>query len=217
MFCALPPEREAHRRIINVLPVCLLQQCMCTWVSVPKGFIDGHCCRTVTAPGTFCNEGAGVGTRGQTENWNHLFPPLSTDWHKLEPDHLWVLPPSQSASPRAISLVLFSRGVGKLGWAVWRERRGQLRERGDLSACLNMDKLHYFFQPSVQSFPFFPIILCVNEVAWVMMEEEKNTPLLPLKKKKKERFGTWDEDRIHVRRECISGGMPGCFLGWRVK
>lgn len=59
-----------------------------------------------------------------------------------------------------------------------------MRERGDLSACLNMDKLHYFFQPSVQSPPFFPIILCVNEVAWVMMEEEKNAPLLPLKKKR---------------------------------
>lgn len=87
-----------------------------------------------------------------------------------------------------------------------------MRERGDLSACLNMDKLHYFFQPSVQSSPFFPIILRVNEVAWVMIEEEKNAPLLPLKKKKKkkrERFGTWDEDRIHVCRESISGGMLG--------
>lgn len=62
-----------------------------------------------------------------------------------------------------------------------------MRERGNLSACLNMDKLHYFFQPSVQSSPFFPIILCVNEVAWVMMEKEKNTPLLPLKKKERER------------------------------
>lgn len=90
-----------------------------------------------------------------------------------------------------------------------------MRERGDLSACLNMDKLHYFFQPSVQSSPFFPIILCVNEVAWVMIEEEKNAPLLPLKKK--ERFGMWDEDRIHVCRESISGGMPGCFLGWQEK
>lgn len=65
-----------------------------------------------------------------------------------------------------------------------------MREREDLSACLNMDKLHYFFQPSVQSSPFFPIILRVNEVAWVMIEEEKNAPLLPppKKKKKKERF-----------------------------
>lgn len=92
------------------------------------------------------------------------------------------------------------------GWESWAGQSeekggGQLRERGNLSACLNMDKLHYFFQPSVQSSPFFPIILCVNEVAWVMMEKEKNTPLLPLKKKgerererKKERFGTWDED-----------------------
>lgn len=82
-----------------------------------------------------------------------------------------------------------------------------MREREDLSACLNMDKLHYFFQPSVQSSPFFPIILRVNEVAWVMIEEEKNAPLLPppkKKKKKKSGFWTWDEDRIHVRRESIS-------------
>lgn len=71
--------------------------------------------------------------------------------------------------------------MGKPGWAVGRERREQLRESGGgwLSACLNMDKLHYFFQPSVQSSPFFAIILCVNEVAWVMIEKEKNAPLLP--------------------------------------
>lgn len=67
-----------------------------------------------------------------------------------------------------------------------------MRERGgDLSACLNMDKLHYFFQPSVQSSLFFPIMLRVNEVAWVMIEKEKNAPLLPLQKKKREKKREW--------------------------
>lgn len=106
-------------------------------------------------------------------------PSLFTDGHKLEADRLQVHP--HSASPRAMSSVHFLfflflsgqwgweswRGSLKretrLGWgAVWRER---LEEGGDLSACLNMDKLHYFFQPSVQSSPFFPIIFRVNEVA----------------------------------------------------
>ena len=106
-------------------------------------------------------------------------------------------PPTRlSASPKAISLVLFSGGWGggKAGLGSLKRKEGAVeRERGDLSACLNMDKLHYFFQPSVQSSPFFPIILRVNEVAWVMIEEEKNAPLLPLKKKKrKKKRAVWD-------------------------
>lgn len=48
----------------------------------------------------------------------------------------------------------------------------------NLSASLNMDKLNYFFQPLVQSFPLFPIIPSLKEVAWAMIEEEKNHPSL---------------------------------------
>lgn len=55
-----------------------------------------------------------------------------------------------------------------------------------LSAGLNMDKLNYFFQPSVQSFLLFPIILSLKEVAWAMIEEEKNTSLSSLSLKKRE-------------------------------
>lgn len=84
-----------------------------------------------------------------------------------------------------------------------------MREREDLSACLNMDKLHYFFQPSVQSSPFFPIILRVNEVAWVMIEEEKNAPLLPPPKKKKKKRAVFGRGtRIEFTY------VEKAFLGW---
>lgn len=54
--------------------------------------------------------------------------------------------------------------VCEWGWGGW------------LSARLNMDKLHYFFHPSVQSSPFSAIMRHVNEVARVMIEKEKNAP-----------------------------------------
>lgn len=95
-----------------------------------------------------------------------------------------------------------------------------MRERGDLSACLNMDKLHYFFQPSVQSSPFFPIILRVNEVAWVMIEEEKNAPLLPLKKKKKKKesgLGRGMRIEFMYVEKAFLVECRGCFPGWREK
>lgn len=60
---------------------------------------------------------------------------------------------------------------------------------GKLSAGLNMDKLNYFFQPSVQSFLLLPIILSLKEVARAMIEEEKNTSLSSLSSKKESDLG----------------------------
>ena len=64
-------QKEAHTLMINVLGV--QRYPFYTSVCVPgfgcqRAFIDGRCCRAVTVPGTFCNEEAGGGTRGQTEN-----------------------------------------------------------------------------------------------------------------------------------------------------
>lgn len=135
--CCVPSAGEAHRLMINVSETHPRPRGACTWVNSPASLINGRCDRAVTVRASFCNEEASAGTRGQTGNWNHLFPPLSTDGHKLEPDHF--LSVAHPASRRAISLVLFFfssffffevGGVGKLGWAVGRERRGQLRESG---------------------------------------------------------------------------------------
>lgn len=95
------------------------------------------------------------------------------------------------------------------GGGVGQGERGSSWERGDLSACLNMDKLHYFFQPSVQSSPFFPFILCVNEVARVTAEREKNA--LPQKGRLGRRQG--DGEKVHVCGENISSETPGSFRG----
>lgn len=64
-------QRDAHGRMINVLGV--QQYPFYASVCVPgfesqSVFIDGRCCCAVTVPDTFCNEEAGGGTRGQTEN-----------------------------------------------------------------------------------------------------------------------------------------------------
>lgn len=64
-------EKGAHRLMINVLGIQWYP--FYTSVRVPafgcqRAFIDGRGHRTVTVPGTSCNEEAGGGTRGQTEN-----------------------------------------------------------------------------------------------------------------------------------------------------
>ena len=126
-------------------------------------------------PPGICDDRGGGGTRRQTQIEIicslHFLTQIGTR------SSLSVAPPplisTHFASPKAISLFWVGGEGG--GW----ESCG---EREDLSVRLNMDKLHYFFQPSVQSPPFFPIILRVNEVAWVMIEEEKNAPLLLLSK-----------------------------------
>lgn len=121
--CCVPSVGEAHLLMINASEIHPRLRGVCTWVNLPASLINGRCDRAVTVRASFCNEEASAGTRGQTGNWNHLFPPLSTDGHKLEPDHF--LSVTHSASRRAISLVLFfyllffeEGGVGKLGWAV---------------------------------------------------------------------------------------------------
>lgn len=127
--------------------------------------------------------GAGHGPTGKLE--------METEGHKLKSDLFQVLPtwsvPEQK-KPCA----------GKAGQRSLKRKWGmQLRAgRGrKLSASLNMDKLNYFFQPLVQSFPLFPIILSLKEVAWAMIEKEKkkNHPSLLSLFKKRERFGILDE------------------------
>lgn len=108
-------------------------------------------------------------------------------------------------------------------------RRGR---GGWLSARLNMDKLHYFFHPFVQSSPFSAIMLRLNEVARVMIEEEKNTPsslslflLLSLSLSKKRLRIIWNVCRMGTefmymeKAFILTNYLPanllcGCLVGW---
>lgn len=239
----IPPEsssdREAHRLMINVSaaspPPALLPHCMWTWVWAPWDFIDGHSGVLSPRQVPFVMRKVVVGPEAKLKIeiiCSLHFPLTDTNWKQTiskctpaAPSH-FPLCLSQSNKPCApFSGGMGGWGVGKLGWAVWRERRGAIEREGEPFSLPEYGQTSLFLPALCPVFPFLPhYTLC----EWGCLGndgERKKHPSPPSQKKrrerererKKERFGTWDEDWIHVCRESISAGIPGWFLGWREK
>lgn len=216
-------------------PPALLPHCMWTWVWAPWGFIDGHSGVLSPRQVPFVMRKVVVGPEAKLKIeiiCSLHFPLTDTNWKQTiskctpaAPSH-FPLCLSQSNKPCApFSGGMGGWGVGKLGWAVWRERRGAIEREGEPFSLPEYGQTSLFLPALCPVFPFLPhYTLC----EWGCLGndgERKKHPSPPSQKKrrerererKKERFGTWDEDWIHVCRESISAGIPGWFLGWREK